>query len=164
MLVLHPVGPVTPVGGHTPLSGYTAHRAHKASNAHGGSRCSEEPLRLAYSVGQRIDLSRRVVHVERGAGARLNLVPAVQWPGTVMPGPHRDAEFVENLANVMRVDSRHRERDGSAPVGSARWAEDAHAGDLTKRRERVGGEHLLVRGHIDHAQVAEIAAGRREPD
>src|SRR5215469_7657417 len=88
------------------------------------SRHLEEPLRLAYSLGQRVDLVEGVVQVERGPGAGLDAERPVQRPGAVVPGPDGDAVLVEHLADVVRVHAVDLEGDRGAPAGRRRGPED----------------------------------------
>ncbi len=53
----------------------------------------------------------------------------VQRPRAVMPGTNRDAQFVEHLPGVVRVDAVQHERHRAATVVRAQRAEDPHAGD-----------------------------------
>src|SRR5271166_5101147 len=69
----------------------------------GPSGGSEELLRGPDAVGERVDLVEGVVQVETGPGRCLEPERAVQRPGAVMPGPDGDAEFVEYLPDVMRM-------------------------------------------------------------
>jgi len=61
----------------------------------------------------------------------------VQRLRAVMSGPHRDAQVIENLADVVRVHARDIERDSAAAVLRRRGPENAHAVDLPQRVERV---------------------------
>src|SRR5580704_6233521 len=90
--------------------------ANTRSRGHhpGLARGTEETLGVADPVSQLVYLGVRVVHVERRPGAGLHAQLAVQRPGAVMPGAHRDAQLIEHLAHVVRVDACHLERDGAA--------------------------------------------------
>jgi len=56
-----------------------------------------------------------------------------------MPGSHRNAKIVEDLADVVRVDPVHLERHGAAAVLGRGGPEDPHALDVKKRVESVRG-------------------------
>src|SRR5580700_5886803 len=71
---------------------------------------AEEALSVTDAVGQRVDLGVAVVYVERRPGAGLHAKGPVQRPGAVVAGAHRDTQFVEHLAHVVRVDAFHIER------------------------------------------------------
>src|SRR5215510_15966471 len=93
------------------------------------SRHLEEPLRLAYSLGQRVHLVEGVVQVERGPGAGLDAERPVQRPGAVVPGPDGDAVLVEYLADVVRVQPADLEGDRGPPALRRRRPEDPDAVD-----------------------------------
>src|SRR5438876_3728523 len=94
------------------------------------SRHLEEPLRLAYSLGQRVHLVKGVVQVERGPGAGLDAKRPVQRPGAVVPGPDGDAELVEDLADVVGVHSVNLEGDRGPPALRRRRPENPQAVDV----------------------------------
>src|SRR5271166_882561 len=119
----------------------------------------EETLGVADPVREGIYLGVGVVHVERRPGAGLNPQRAVQRPGAVVAGAHRDAQLVEHLAHVVRVNAVHLERDGTTAVLGGIGPEDANAAEFAQRVEGVRGERLLVRGHVPHAQAGEIIDG-----
>src|SRR6516162_6034822 len=106
----------------TPCHRTLFHRSH-----------SEELLGVADPVDQGIHLGTGVVEVERGAGACLDTQRTVQRPGAMVSRPHRDAAVVEYLAEVVRVDAVHRERDRGSPVLRRRRAENAQSVDLGQR-------------------------------
>src|SRR6266576_6564811 len=126
------------------------------------SRHLEEPLRLAYSLGQRVHLVQGVVQVERGPGAGLDAERPVQWPGAVMPGPDGDAMLVEDLADVVWVHAVDLEGDRGPPVGRRRRSEDPHAIDRRQLGQGVAEQPLLVRVHGVEPGLAEIVDGRRQ--
>src|SRR3954465_3321544 len=68
------------------------------------SHSSEELLGRANSVGEGVDVVVAGVHVERRAGRRRDAVAPDDRPRAVVPHPHGDAEVVEDLADVVRVD------------------------------------------------------------
>src|SRR6266536_4502077 len=102
------------------------------------SAAYEEPLRGADPLGQCGYLLFGVVHVERRPRARLDLIPAVQRPGAVMPRPHRDAKLVEHLPDIVRMNAIHGERDRAATIVGVGGAEDPHTGDIAEGRQRMG--------------------------
>src|SRR5260370_13342127 len=122
--------------------------------------CPEEALSVADSVRQGLHLVMGVVHVEGGPGAGLHAQGPVQRPGTVVAGAHRDAQLVEHLPHVVRVDAFDLERDGAAAILGGVRPEDAHASQLAQGVERVRGQRLLVRRHVAHAEGAEVIHGR----
>src|ERR1700722_6570714 len=79
-------------------------------------RLAEETLSVPDTFRQGIYLGGGVVDIEACPGAGLHAERPVQRPRAVVPGPYRDAKLVENLAHIVRMDSVHLERDGTAPV------------------------------------------------
>src|SRR3954452_20887890 len=80
------------------------------------SHGSEELLGRANSVGEGVDVVVAGVHVERRPGRRRDAVAPDHRPGAVVPDAHGDAEVVEDLADVVRVDVLDGEGDRS-PAG-----------------------------------------------
>jgi hypothetical protein len=76
----------------------------------------------------------------------------VQRPRTVMPGPHRDAQFVQHLPDVVRVHAIDLERDRAAAVLGAVRPENPDPGKIPQQVKRVRRERLLVRGDVVHAE------------
>src|SRR5215212_9275980 len=72
---------------------------------------AEEALGFPHAVGERVDVVVAGVHVERGPGGGRHAVAADHGPGAVVPHAHGDAEVVEHLADVVRVDALDGERD-----------------------------------------------------
>src|ERR1700722_2083629 len=124
----------------------------------------EELLRLPDAVGQRVHLVVGVVKVEAGPGAGLDAERPVQRPRAVVAGPHGDAQLVEDLADVVRVDLRDLEGHRPAAVDGAARAQDPDAGDGRQGLQRVRGERLLVRDDAGHAQAVQVVAGRGQAD
>src|ERR687889_787111 len=93
------------------------------------SHSSEELLGRANSVGEGVDVVVAGVHVERGAGGRRDAVAPHDGPGAVVPHPDGDAQVVEDLTDVVRVDAVDGERDRSPAGHGVRRADDGHAGD-----------------------------------
>src|ERR1035438_130511 len=112
----------------------------------------EEFLRLAHAVGECVDLSKGVVDVEGRAGAGLRAQSAVQRPGTVVAGPHGDAELVQDLSDVMRVNALDDERHRAAAAVRAHRAQDRYPVDVAECCQRVRCQCLLVRRDAGHAQ------------
>src|SRR5215813_13956375 len=108
------------------------------------SRHLEEPLRLAYSLGQRAHLVHGVVQVERGPGAGLDAERPVQRPGAVVAGPDGDAVLVEYLADVVRVHAIDLEGDRGTPARRGAGPEDPHAVDRRQLGQGVGSEERRV--------------------
>src|SRR5579871_6457409 len=133
----------------TPSRGLMFHCVlfHCVSEGH-VSGDAEELLRVPDPVRKGVDLGVRVVEVEAGPVGCLAAEGAVQRPRAVVPGPDRDAKLVKHLADVVRVHALNVERYRAAAVLGGKWAEDAQAGDLAQCLKGVGGERLLVRGHI----------------
>src|SRR5690242_14099448 len=77
---------------------------------------SEELLGGANSLSERVDVVVAGVHVEGRPRGGRHAVPADHRPGAVVPDPDGDAQVVEHLADVVRVDALDRERDRS-PAG-----------------------------------------------
>src|SRR5216683_5985296 len=123
------------------------------------SCCTEESLRITDPVGQRVHLGVGVVYVERGTGARLDAQCAVQRPGAVMAGAHSDAELVEYLTDIVRVNPVDVERHRPAAVLGRVRAEYAHSRDAAECLERVRGERLLVRRDVAHPECGQVVAG-----
>src|ERR1700729_744112 len=105
---------------------------YASASVYGRSRAREEPLCLPDPVGQGVGLLTEVVEVERGPGAGPHAERAVQRPGAVVSGPHRDAQVIEHLADVVRVDPFDGERDRAAPVRGFGGPEDAQPLDLAE--------------------------------
>ena len=106
------------------------------------------------SFRQRVHFLVRVVHVEGGPGGGLDAERPVQRLRAVVSGPHRDAQVIEDLADVVRVHPVHRERDGAAPVGGRVRPEDAH---------EVGLENLDPRTLPTPGDVGGESEGRLHP-
>src|ERR1700678_634475 len=85
---------------------------------------TEEALGVADCFRQGVDLFWGVVDVERGARACGHAQGPVQRRGAVMVGAHRDAELIEDLADVVRVHAGYVEGDRAAPVLGGQRAED----------------------------------------
>src|SRR6476469_4937149 len=100
-----------------------------ASTSHG----AEEPLRVPDAGDQRVHLVTGRVQVERGPGAGLHAQPAVQRPGAMMAGPDRDTQFVQHLADVVRVHAVYLERDRGAPVHWLGRAQETQTVDFRQR-------------------------------
>src|SRR4029453_14814603 len=101
---------------------------------------SEELLGRANSVGQRIDVVVAGVHVERRAGRRRDAVPPDDRPGAVVPDTDGDAQVVEHLAHVVRVDAVDGEGDRSPAGDGVGRADHRHARDLRGLLQRVPRE------------------------
>src|SRR4051794_15623172 len=94
------------------------------------SHSSEELLGRANSVGQRIDVVVTGVHVERGAGGSRDAVATDDRPRAVVPHADGDAEIVEHLTHVVRVDALDGEGHRSPARDGVRRADHGDAGDL----------------------------------
>src|SRR3712207_7494532 len=99
------------------------------------SHSSEELLGRANSVGQRVDVVVAGVHVERGAGRRRDAVAPDHRPGAVVPDPDGDAEVVEHLADVVRVDALDGEADRKSTRLNSSHANSSHAVFCLKKRK-----------------------------
>src|SRR3954447_15287788 len=101
------------------------------------SHSSEELLGRANSAGQGVDVVVAGVHVERGAGGRGNSVATDDGPRAVVPHPDGDAEVVEHLPDVVRMDALDREGDRSAAGHRVGRPDHSHARDLRQLLQRV---------------------------
>src|SRR3954463_7708181 len=108
------------------ISWYMLSSCISASTSHR----SEELLGRANSVGQGVDVVVAGVHVERGTGRRRDAVAPDDRPRAVVPHADGDAEVVEDLADVVRVDVLDGEGDRSPTGDGVRRADHGHAGDL----------------------------------
>src|SRR5688500_193284 len=66
------------------------------------------------ALEQRVDLGLGGVEVGRGARGRRHAVAAADGRGAVVADPARDAELVQRLADVVRVDAVDGEGDRGA--------------------------------------------------
>src|SRR3954452_3738617 len=112
------------------------------------SHSSEELLGRANSVGQGVDVVVAGVHVERGARGGRDAVAPDDRPGAVVPDPDGDAEVVEHLPDVVRVDVLDGEGDRAPAGDGVGGADHGHPGDLGEPLQRVAGERLLVLLHL----------------
>src|SRR3954451_1126049 len=94
------------------------------------SHSSEELLRRANSVGEGVDVVVAGVHVEGRAGGRRDAVAPDDGPRAVVPDPDGDAQVVEHLADVVRVDALDGEGDRSPARDGVGRPDDRDAGDL----------------------------------
>src|SRR5215218_8536738 len=94
------------------------------------SHSSEELLGRANSVGQGVDVVMAGLHVERRARGRRHAGAAGERPRAVVTDPDGDAEVVEHLPHVVRVDVLDGEGDRSAAGHGVRGTDHRDAGDL----------------------------------
>src|SRR5260370_1370926 len=87
----------------TPPSNTGPYRACSCLRQSIASTYAEEFLCRPDPVRQRVDLFWRVVQVEAGPSRRLHAECAVHRPSAMMPGPHRDAQLVKDLAHIVRM-------------------------------------------------------------
>src|SRR5262245_9701646 len=135
---------------------------------HPPERCGSGPEDLEHlgqTIGKRVDVGLRRVDVEARPGRCRQVEPLVERHRAVVAGSHRNPEPVEDLGDVVRVDSRQVERDYAAPqIGVERTVEldlrDAPRQDL----ERVGNEAPLVLPDGIHAELLEVLRGHTQPD
>src|SRR5918997_6617383 len=91
---------------------------------------TEESLGFPDAVGQGVDVVVTRVHVEGGPRRGGDAVAAHHRPGAVVADPHLDAEVVEDLADVVRVDALHGEGDRSPAGDGVGRADHRDTGDL----------------------------------
>src|SRR3954469_14188671 len=91
---------------------------------------AEEALSFPHAVGERVDVVVARVDVERRPRRGGDAVAADHRPGAVVPAPDGDAEVVEDLAHVVRVDALDGEGDRASAGHGVGRADHGHAGDL----------------------------------
>src|SRR6478609_1572448 len=123
---------------------------------------AEEVADVVEAVDQRVHLAGRGVQVERRPGGRRNSVPQADRPRAVVADPDRDALLVEDLADVVRVDVTEREGDRRAAVDGRARADDPQIGHLVQALDGVGGDRVLVRGDLVHADRRQVVDGGAE--
>src|SRR5882724_11826399 len=105
---------------------------------------AEDLPNLVEAAYERVDVPRRVVDVERGAGHRGNPEALAHRAGAVVAHAYLNTEVVENLPDVVRVDAGQLEGQRAAPADRHPGAEDPQAGHGLQSVQRVRGELLLV--------------------
>src|SRR5262245_60036976 len=81
-------------------------------------RSPEELPNLLKTRDERIDFREGVVEVERRTRGRRHLVAQAGWARAVVSDTDSDTQLVEHLADIVRMDALHRERDRAASVHS----------------------------------------------
>src|SRR4051812_15738404 len=94
------------------------------------SHRSEELLGRPNSVREGVDVVVAGVHVERRPGGGRHAVATDDGPRAVVPDPDGDAEVVQHLADVVRVDAVDGEGDRAATGHGVGRADHGDAGDL----------------------------------
>src|SRR3954467_13631235 len=95
---------------------------------------AEEALSFPDPGGERVDVVVAGVHVERGARGRRHAVAADHRPGAVVAHPDGDAQVVEALPDVVRVDALDGEGDRSPAGHGVGRADHGDPGDLGQLR------------------------------
>src|SRR5699024_10576113 len=125
---------------------------------------SKELLGLLDGVDKAVDLLHGVVEVERCPCRRLYVHATVQWPRAVVTHADGHALIVENLTQVMRVDTIHGEAQGAATVLRGGRTHDLHTGNTLQLLQGVGGELMFMGGDGLHADLGEHLHRGTEPD
>src|SRR5207247_606794 len=113
---------------------------------------------------QSVYLCLCIVDVEAGAGGGDAIEAAHQGLGAVVAGADGDAERVQVLTEVVRVDVAVVEGDDPGALVGVGWAIDRHLGQRADAIEGVGDDLFLPRAHVVHAQSFEIVDGGSEGD
>ena len=113
---------------------------------------------------RRVDVVEVVVDREAGASRGRQVVALHERLRTVMAGADGDPMPIEDLGEVVRMDSVHDEADDAGMLVGRVRAEPAEAADLPECAPRRLEEDALVRPHRGHTDALEVLDGRPEAD
>src|SRR5262245_54045181 len=119
-------------------------------------RSPKELPDLLKTRDERVDFSEGVVEVERRTRGRGHLVAQAGWARAVVSDADCDTQLVEYLADIVRMDALHRERDRAAPVDRPYRSDNPKPGHRREAVECISGQRYFVGPDLVHVDGGKI--------
>jgi hypothetical protein len=84
----------------------------------------------------------------------------MQWLRTLVTDPDSDPGVVEDLTDIMRMDTIDYEGNNARTVLAICWSDDTNPGAFRETGEQHSSKCILMGRHSRHAHTSQVVAGR----